>query len=244
MSLRLLNGDRVFGAAIVSKLNERVKCRPHIDARLIYKSELGKDVRVAKLENWNSEKIFEPLNRQYFAEPYYLKITNLSDFSCYEVKIKATIHNFFGKSTNNKIEYRIPKLSGNETVYINVLKEIMLKEQIDTEFMVTDYNAKKKSKFDVGCFAYSKLINTSDLIKEIENCKYDMKNIVCVYQKIKPVINDKDLYKFKKMNLSFSSERFEPLVYKFVGKSTRDNTEKIGELFWKNKKRMKNLIFK
>lgn len=228
--------------ALLNRANERRKCRPFIDAQLVYKSELGNEVGIAKLKNWNSKEIPEILDDRYFLEPYYLKVENLSNFPCYQVECEMVVHNLFGKESNNKIEYRIPKLEANNAIYVNVLREIMLKEQVDTESMVYDFNTKKKSKLDVGCFVYSNLINISDLVKEIENCKHDMKNIVYVYQELKPAVNDKDLYKFKKLNFNFRSEQFEKLSYKFAPYD--GNEVKIGSLDWKNKRYISSLFGK
>lgn len=232
--------------ATLNRLNERRKCRPFIDVQLIDKSKLGEsEAGIAELKKLKAEEKLDILDDRFFKEPYYLKITNLSDFPCYEVRCEAIIHNYFGKEHNNKVEYIIPKLESNGILYINVLKEIMLQEQIDTDFIVAKYNAGKKSKFDIGCFVYSNSVNMNNLIREIKTCKHNMGYIINVRQELKPVINDKDSYKLKKFNFSFSSEQFEKLKYRFVpSKHIFDNTVKEERLHWKNRKQVSSLFLK
>lgn len=232
--------------ATLNRLNERRKCRPFIDVQLIDKSKLGEsEAVIAELKKLKAKENLDILDDRFFEEPYYLKITNLSDFPCYEVRCEAIIHNYFGKEHNNKVEYIIPKLESNGTLYINVLKKIMLQEQIDTDFIVAEYNAGKRSKFDIGCFVYSRLIDMTNLMKGINICKHNMGNIQFVRQELKPVINDKNTYKLKAFDFSFSSEQFEKLKYRFVpSKYTFDNTVKEERLHWKNRKQVSSLFLK
>lgn len=232
--------------ATLNRINERRKCRPFIDVQLIDKSKLGDSkIGIAELKKMKTEEIIDILDRRYFKEPYYLKITNLSNFPCYEVRCEAVIHNYFGKERNNKVEYMIPKLESNEIIYINVLREIMLQEQIDTDFIVAKYNAGKKSKFDIGCFVYFNSVDMNNLMREIKMCKHNMRNIRYVRQELKPVINDKDSYKLKKFDFSFSSEQFEKLKYEFLpSKHIFDNTVKEERLHWKNRKQVSSLFRK
>lgn len=232
--------------ATLNRLNERRKCRPFIDVQLIDKSKLEESkIGIAELKKLRAKENIDVLDSRSFEEPYYLKITNLSDFPCYEVRCEAIIHNYFGKEHDNKMEYTIPKLKSNEILYINVLKEIMLQEQIDTDSIVAEYNTGKRSKFDIGCFVYSRLIDMTNLMNCIKKCKHDMSNLRFVRQELKPVVNDKDTYKLKTFDFSFSSEQFEKLKYKFVpSKHLFDNSVEEERLYWKNRRQVSSLFRK
>lgn len=231
------------GTAILGRINDRRKCRPFIDIQLVDKEEVksvnDKKINIAKLVQYseNSE-----MDKDYFQEPYYLKIKNLSNFICYEIKCKITLHKCFGVKKNKILVCDLPKLDKNDVVYVNVLNAVIADEENDIRYLVNKLK-KNLSYEDLIDFIYPEPVNGCDSLQmgkvlgEVSKGNGDNTKIA-----LKPVINSPNTYKIEKIDFNFYSEQFEKLHYKF---SPYDkNNVRMGSLDWKNRGYISNLFGK
>lgn len=231
------------GTAILGRINDRRKCRPFIDIQLVDKKEVENvndtKINIAKLVQHSENN---KMDEDYFQEPYYLKIKNLSNFLCYEIKCKITLHKCFGVEKNEILECDLPKLAKDDVVYVNVLNAVIADEENDIRCLVNKLK-KNLSGGDLIEFIYPEPVNVYDSLQmskvlgEVSKSNGDNTKIA-----LKPVINSPNTYKIEKIDFNFYSEQFEKLHYKF---SPYDkNSVRMGSLDWKNRGYISSLFGK
>lgn len=229
--------------AILGRINDRRKCRPFIDIQLVDRKELKEvddtEINIAELVQCSENS---KIDKDYFQEPYYLKIKNLSNFICYEIKCKITLHKCFGEEKNKILVCDLPKLAKDDVVYVNVLNAVIADEENDIRCLVNKLK-KNLSYEDLFDFIYPEPVNGDDslqiykVIHEVSKSNGDNTKIA-----LKPVINSPNTYKIEKIDFNFYSEQFEKLHYKF---SPYDkNNVRMGSLGWKNRGYISNLFGK